>query len=225
MDHSIYTLKAGINRCYLLKGKNGMVLIDAGQPNSGKKFARQLNKLQLSPKDIRLIVLTHGDFDHAGSAKELKAMTGADVAIHKEDREMIERGIFSWAPGVTAWGKISRSVFYPLMRKMKISRLKPDIILDNDGMFLDTYGLNGKIIHTPGHTTGSISVLLETGDAFVGCMAHNFFLFTLKPRLPIYARDIDQLKQSWKTIIHLGAATIYPGHGNPFDVQKMMKYL
>lgn len=225
MEHSVYVMKFGINTCYLIRGTSGIVMIDAGPPRNEKKFSRYLESFKISPRDIALIVLTHGDFDHAGSAGDLRALTEAAVVIHREDSDIIEHGIFNWPHGVTAWGKISRAMLIPLLRKMKLSKLKADVILGDEGMSLDPYGIAGKVIHTPGHTPGSISVILDTGEAFVGCLAHNFFLFTTKPKLPIYAQDIEQIKESWKTVIQLGATTIYPGHGNSFDVQKIRKYI
>jgi glyoxylase-like metal-dependent hydrolase (beta-lactamase superfamily II) len=70
-----------------------------------------------------------------------------------------------------------------------------------------------------------VSVLLNSGDAFVGCMAHNGFPFTFHPVLPIYAEDIAEIKKSWDILIEKGAKMIYPGHGNPFPVERILKYL
>jgi len=47
----------------------------------------------------------------------------------------------------------------------------------------------------------------------------------LKPKLPIYAKDIEQLKKSWKVVMDQGATKIYPGHGKPFPPEKILKYL
>lgn len=225
MNHSIHTIKTGINRCYLVRGSNGAVLIDAGQPNSEKRFMKAMERIGMAPEELKLIILTHGDFDHSGSAKALRTLTGAKVAIHEKDSDIVEKGTFNWPPGRTVWGKISRAMFSPLMRKMKLQAFTPDLVLGDADHSLEPYGIHGKVIFTPGHTPGSVSMVLDSGEAFVGCLAHNFFLFTLRPRLPIYAQDIRTLKQSWKKVVDLGAGTIFPGHGNPFNVQKIMKYL
>jgi glyoxylase-like metal-dependent hydrolase (beta-lactamase superfamily II) len=86
-------------------------------------------------------------------------------------------------------------------------------------------GADGHIIYTPGHTDGSVSVLLDSGEAFVGCLIHNRAPFVFKPGLPIYAKDILQLKLSLKMVIDRGAKILYPGHGNPVPVQKILKYI
>jgi hypothetical protein len=56
-------------------------------------------------------------------------------------------------------------------------------------------------------------------------MAHNGFPFTFHPVLPIYAEDIAEIKKSWDVLIEKGAKMIYPGHGNPFPVERILKYL
>ncbi|MBA4323163.1 MAG: hypothetical protein C0408_10140, partial [Odoribacter sp.] len=109
----------------------------------------------------------------------------------------------------------------------KIPFAKPtaDILLGEDEMSLTDFGVDGKIIHTPGHTPGSISVLLKTGEAFVGCMAHNGLPFRFSPGLPIYAQDINKVKESWKMLIARGARIIFPGHGSNFPVEIIKKKL
>lgn len=98
-------------------------------------------------------------------------------------------------------------------------------MLDDHGLSLKEFGIPGKILYTPGHTYGSVSVLLETGDAFIGCLAHNKAPFVLRPRLPIYAKNIELLKKSWHTLLDQGVTTIYPGHGKPFPVERILPYL
>ncbi len=112
-----------------------------------------------------------------------------------------------------------------LEKKLTLPPAKVDMVLDDQGLSLKEYGIDGKVIYTPGHTDGSISLVLESGEAFVGCMAHNRAPFVLRPKLPIYAKDIEQIKESWKVIMDQGASKIYPGHGKPFPLEKILKYL
>ncbi len=220
MKPRIYTLRLGINRCYIIKGKHA-IMVDGGPPNSINNFLKQLAATGIEPKEIRMIVLTHGDFDHTGSAKAIKEATGAKVAIHENDCKLLEEGRFNWPPGVTLWGVSSRFVVKPFVKLIKIHTLKPDIILNDEDYPIDEYIPGGKIIHTPGHTSGSVSILLQTGEAFVGCMAHNGFPFRSSPGLPIFAEDIEQIKDNWNNLLKRGAKMIYPGHGNPFTIDKM----
>lgn len=201
-------------------------MIDAGSFNNVGDFSKVLLKHKMKAEEIKLIILTHGDFDHVGGAKELKELTGADVAIHEQDRQNLEEGIFHWPKGVTRWGRISMAMFKPLLKnKMAFPRLKADLVLGNNDQSLSEFGIDGKIIFTPGHTHGSVSILLDSGEAFVGCLIHNKAPFVFKPSLPIYAMDISLLKESLKMMIDRGAKILYPGHGKPVPVQNILKYL
>lgn len=225
MAIQIIDIKFGINTCYVIKEK-GVIMVDGGPPRMKKTFLKQLKKSSIDPEDIKLIVLTHGHFDHVGSAKELKEITGAKIAIHEKDRLDLETGIMHWPKGVTTWGKISSSLFKHLLKnKMAFPTVKPDIVLGDYGLLLNEYGISGKIVYTPGHTLGSVSVLLDSGELFAGCLAHNKLPLTTHPALPIYAHNIDLVKESWKKVIKAGAKMIFPGHGKPFSIEIIKKYI
>ena len=221
----IIPFKSSINTCYILKDE-GAVLIDGAWPGAAKSFSKLLSDSKIKPEEIQLIILTHGDFDHVGGAREIKELTGAKIVMHEKDSQNLEKGIFHWPEGVTLWGKISRAMMLPFVKmKGKFPPVKVDILLDDKGLSLKEYGIPGEIVYTPGHTFGSISVMLESGDAFVGCLAQNRAPFVFKPKLPIYAKDLGLLKESWVKVISMGANTIYPGHGKPFPLEKITKYL
>lgn len=225
MSAKIFNIKFGINTCYVIKEK-GTIMIDGGPPKMRGIFLKKMTDYSVDPEEIQLIVLTHGDFDHVGSAKEIKEITGAKIAIHEKDRMNLEQGLFNWPKGVTNWGKISRSMFMPLIKnKMTFPGAKADIILDDSDVLLNKYGIAGRIIYTPGHTLGSISVLLDSGEVFAGCLAHNRLPFTLHPALPIYAENLNLIKESWRKLIDEGAQMVFPGHGKPFSVEIIKKYL
>jgi glyoxylase-like metal-dependent hydrolase (beta-lactamase superfamily II) len=225
MNQQIFILKFDFNRCYILRGKQ-TIMIDGGPPGKKASFVKQLKKFGIEPHEIKLIILTHGDFDHVGSAKDFKEVTGAHLAIHEKDRKNLEEGIFHWPPGVTKWGKMSRLFLKPFIEKTnQFAGVKPDIVFTDNDFQLNDFGIDGKVIYTPGHTPGSVSVVLSNGDVFAGCMAQNSFPFTLRPQFQIYATDIEQLKKSWKKLFYNGARKIWPGHGNPFPVEKIMPLL
>lgn len=226
MAHKIIPFQSGMNTCYIIQGIRGSILVDGAWPGASSSFSRLLAKHRIKPEEIKLIVLTHGDFDHVGGTKELKKLTGADIAIHENDRKNLEEGIFHWPEGVTTWGRLSRSMFKPfLMKKGGFPAVKADLVLGDNDQSLEEFGINGKIVYTPGHTYGSVSVLLDSGEAFIGCLAHNKAPFVLRPSLPIYAKDISLLKKSLKKVIERGAITLYPGHGKPIPAERMLKYL
>jgi glyoxylase-like metal-dependent hydrolase (beta-lactamase superfamily II) len=138
---------------------------------------------------------------------------------------MFENGDVVWPSAVTNWGRVTRSIIKPLTPLFRFQGDKVDVVLGNEGLSLEKYGIPGKVIHTPGHTLGSVSVLLETGDAFVGCMTHNGIPFRIKPGLPIFAEDLPKLRDSWRSLLEQGAETIYPAHGDSFSAGVILKAL
>ncbi len=225
MSTQILPFHSGINTCYLIR-QQGTILVDGAWSRSSRSFSKFLQSHRIEPEELKLVVLTHGDFDHVGGANDIKALTGARIAIHKNDRSCLEEGIYHWPRGATPWGKISRAMFKPMITSFAgFPPVTADVILEDEEHDLSEYGIEGRIIHTPGHTSGHVSVILDSGDAFIGCLAHNRLPFTMKPSPPIYADDIEQLKISWKKVIDLGAKNCYPSHGKPFPVEKILPYL
>lgn len=90
---------------------------------------------------------------------------------------------------------------------------------------LADYGIQGRIIPTPGHSPGSVSVLLDSGDVFVGDLAMNNPPLRFSPGLPIFAEDFDQVKKSWEKLLDMGAKTVHPAHGKSFPVEVIRREL
>ena len=98
-------------------------------------------------------------------------------------------------------------------------------MLEDEEYPLESYGIHGKVIYTPGHSSGSISLLLDTGDAFVGDLAMNVFPTRIGPGMPIFAENVNALKESWRLLLSSGAKQIYPAHGKPFNADVLEKLL
>ena len=219
---NIQTIKVGIDNCYIIKD-NSTIVVDGGMPGYFRKFKSGLKHKDINPKDIEAIILTHCHWDHIGCTKKIKNITGAKVIVHKDEKHRLENGEVFMPPGVTRWGKIFGSFLNLWIKRVKILPCKTDIVIDDD-YSLKKFGINGKIVHTPGHSPGSISVVLDSGEAFVGDLAMNGPPLTLKPNLPIFSENaISVVKESWMKLIDMGVKTIYPAHGSPFPVEIIIK--
>lgn len=225
MGVTIHQIHLGLDRCYVIQDQ-GAIMIDGGFPGKASAFRKAIAQTPVEPGEIQLLVLTHGHFDHVGSAKEIGEITGARVAIHRAEKEWVERALMVLPPAVTTWGHVfgtAIKLVAPLLFRFPPAQV--DVVLGDEGLSLAEYGIQGRVVHTPGHSAGSVTVLLETGDAFVGCMAQNNLPFRLNPGLPIFAEDLETLKESWRLLLDQGARTIYPSHGNPFPADVMRKAL
>ncbi len=150
-------------------------MIDGGSPNKAEAFKQAIEKIQMNPQDIKLMVLTHGHFDHIGSAKEIKEITGAKIAMHLSDIDYIDKSKWTHMlpKGVGIWGSINSALTHVAIPFINFPPFEVDIVIRDEGMPLTGFGIPGKVVYTPGHTAGSISVILDSGDAFIGCLAQN----------------------------------------------------
>jgi hydroxyacylglutathione hydrolase len=221
MSFTFQRIPLGICNSFLLRGER-TILIDGGAEGHIKTFQRAMQRLNIAPKEISLIVLTHGHWDHIGTLHPIQQVTGAQVAVHYKDQPWVESGRPEFPRGVTTYGKgmiwLSEKIIHP-----KLHPVKADIVMDDNGMSLQEYGIPAKVIYTPGHSMGHMSIIAESGEAFVGDMAMNAWFLRLTPGLPVLADDINMVVQSWKKILPLGIKQVYPAHGMDFPVAIMQK--
>jgi len=213
----------GMVQCFLLKGEK-TILIDAGMSGQMKGFQKGLTEAGVQLEDIDLILFTHGHFDHIGLAKEIVDRSDAQTAIHRLEKDWLESGKPPFPPGTTAWGKFLASSV-KLLPEMSVPGTKVDFALGDEGLSLGEYGIAGKVVYTPGHTLGSVSILLDDGTAIVGDLAMSAKIFRLNPGVPIFAEDTALVKESWRKLLDLGAKAIYPAHGKPFSAEVFRRQL
>ncbi len=221
MAFNFYRIPIGICNSFLLRGER-TILIDGGAWGGFPSFQRQLKTLGVDPQEIGLILLTHGHWDHISCLADIQKLTGAKIAIHARDQFMVETGEPPFPNGVTTYGKLmtwsARLLIHP-----HLSPLKVDTVIPDAGMSLREFGIPGEVIYTPGHSMGHVSILLDSGDAFVGDMAMNDWYLRLSPGLPVLGDDIELVVESWKKILPLGIKRIYPAHGMDFPVEIIQK--
>ena len=220
----ITPIALGFDTCYVLKA-SGVIAIDAGQPKKGGAFLAGLSRASIAPEEIQLILLTHAHWDHMGSAAELKAVTGAPLAVHEREVGWVEQGNPPLPPGVTAWGRVLMAMHRLFMPLITVPPARVDRALTDEVLPLADFGIPGVVVPTPGHSPGSVSVLLESGEAFVGDLAMNRMPLCMSPGLPIFADDLDEVIRSWHRLLELGVKTVYPAHGKPFPADVMRRIL
>ena len=224
MAVKIHAIPLGLDQCYILQD-DGAIMIDGGGPGKINKFKRALHEISMAPEYIQLIVITHGHWDHIGCASEIRTFTGAKIAMHRLDKERLEKPLKVMPPGVNAWGVLLEKTINLVLPFVYIPRATVDLVIRDEGLSLAEYGIPGRVIYTPGHSPGSVSVLLDSGEAFVGDMAMNRFPLRYGANFPVFAENFSQLKESWRMLLNMGARTIYPAHGTPFPSEIIRKAL
>ena len=223
MVSRVHAVPLGLSQAYLLESDAGVVLVDAGSPHQERVILRHLRALRsadASPLKLQLIFITHAHLDHYGSAAALRRLTGAPVAIHRADAEAMARGETRLG-SAQGRGKLM-SVLLPLVELcLRPEPVKPDLLLE-DGDDLADYGLEARVIHTPGHTLGSSCLIVEERLGFVGDLLSN----TGRPHLQsLYAEDWSLLRQSYVRLQGTELETVYPGHGRRPVSGKALQHL
>ena len=133
---------------------------------------------------------------------------------------IVKEGEKVFPAGLNNWGRFMAFVWRPMFSFINYTGVEPDIILEDDFQLMK-FGIRGRVIHTPGHTAGSVSILLAGGDAIVGDLAMNGFPMRRGAGMPIFGNSESEIKQSWKKLLDAGASFIYPGHGDPFPADQL----
>jgi hydroxyacylglutathione hydrolase len=175
-------------------------LLDAPKPvliDVGMNASYVIDRISdiIEPNDIETIVLTHAHYDHWGGVEEVKQATGAKIAIHKADAVLLQDDVSNVA---SMFGK--RAV------------LKADTLL-NQADYIELGEGNGlEVIHTPGHTPGSICLYhAESKSLFSGDTVFTGGSFG---RTDLTGGSMVQLIESLKYLSGLEVGTMYPGHGD-----------
>jgi hydroxyacylglutathione hydrolase len=217
MDKSqIIQLHVGFSSPVVIQSGDHSVLIDTGVHGKMPEMLRQFKLFGIKPENIKLIILTHVHYDHAGNLEELKTLTGAKVVVNQREADYLRRGLMPIPRGTNVFFKIIVGLGDMLMPGYACPRpFEADILVD-ERMDLRPWGLDATIIHTPGHTIGSQSVL--AGDALIA--GDCFFNIRRRMVFPPFADDEVKLLETWRKLFEMGVKTIYPGHGLKFSVEK-----
>jgi hydroxyacylglutathione hydrolase len=207
---------------FLLYNREAVVLVDTGQAGNEDKFLEAMSDLQKPLEDLRLIILTHTHFDHAGGARKIRALTGAPLVVHSSEAGFLQQGRTPFPRGTRWKGKLLIALSKVLARRLSAyPPVEPDLLVE-DALSLSDYGIPGEVIHTAGHTAGSLSVLLESGEAIVG---DNVFNISPKTYYPPFANDRAGVLQSWERYINSGVKTLLPAHGRRVKIEALVREL
>jgi hydroxyacylglutathione hydrolase len=209
---------------YLLIGRRP-ILVDCGMPSSGDRIWNGVTEAGVDPTDLEMIIVTHGHVDHFGAATELQARTGTPVAAHEADLPTYLAGHSDRTKRqpIGVFGHIFTRTPPP----NEMTRpLQPDLVLTGE-YNLNDHGVDARIIHTPGHTPGSVSVLLDQGDLIAGDMLTGGFLGLLqyRPSNPPFHDDPEQALDSLQTALSLRPHTLHIGHGGPMPAATVQRWL
>ncbi len=207
-------VRVGFVNVFLIDaGSDGLILIDAGSPGAASSILEAIGTLHRAPEDVRLILVTHGHPDHAGSLAALKEATGAEVAMHPADANLVQRGHcfrkpFSASPGMINW------LIYRTIIAGAPQQIEP-VVVDRWIGEGDSFPFAGSIrtIHTPGHTVGHLCFLWEVDDGLL--LAGDACMSIPRLRGSVAYEDRRQGMRSLARLAQLPFKAAVFGHGEP----------
>ena len=169
-----------------------LVLIDCGAGRSYPMLVDTIKALGLDPQRLHTLVLTHCHIDHIGAANNFRGDWGCRIAAHELDARAIEEGDVSMT-GADLYG-------------IQLPPTRVDQILEGREARLDFEGGSLQVIHTPGHTPGSISLYVDRGvRVLFGQDIHG-------PFMARFGSDVNRWRISMEELLKLDADILCEGH-------------
>jgi hydroxyacylglutathione hydrolase len=206
--YQIFQILSGRSNVFLLTNGKTNFLIDTSSGRLWNKLQKQLSKAGVG--HINYLILTHTHFDHAANANKIKEKYGASVIVHKNEADYLAQGENVIPQGTTlltrALVKLAGKWF---LKKLRYERCRFDILVDGI-LDLKAMGIEACIMHTPGHTSGSVSVIVEDEIALVGDAMFGVFRGSV---FPPYAENAGLMIQSWGKLLLTNCRLFIPSHG------------
>ena len=194
--NTVKEIMYGNTKCYLINNK---IMVDTDWAGTLQKFFRCIKEKYLEIKDIKYLFITHFHPDHMGIAQEL-AELGIKIVVFEEQKEYIH-----WSDNIFA--KEKNTAF----KSIDEDNVQVISCLDSRN-FLESTGVFGEVLYTPGHSEDSISVILDNGIAIVG---------DLPPLYTVPAYNDEKLEHSWNNILSNNLHSIYYGHAASDSIENI----
>jgi hydroxyacylglutathione hydrolase len=212
---AIYTLTPARCNIYVVSCHSRTILIDTGIFFDRGRIEQALARKGIVPEAV---VLTHTHFDHAGNAGWLAGEYGAEIIVQEAESDSLARGDSPIPSGTYTLTKGIVSIGRKIAPAFKYDPCTADHIF-TDTFDLNRYGINGYVLHTPGHSPGGATAVIDdiyavAGDSIIGTIPGSPF--------PPFADDVEELMRSWKNLLGTGCQTFLPGHGRPVSREQLL---
>jgi ribonuclease/clavin/mitogillin len=180
---------------WVVSAGTSRLLVDLGWPGRVGELVANLKRMDIPLREIRYGLATHFHLDHAGAAQDLKQL-GIPLLVVREQLYAIP---------------LMKQHVKPADNYTEITTHDNLIIeIAESRAFLARLGIPGEIIHTPGHSDDSVTLVLDDGAAFTG---------DLTMEMMVGPEDPAVVRRSWQSLRDRGVTTIYAGHGRPYPLR------
>jgi glyoxylase-like metal-dependent hydrolase (beta-lactamase superfamily II) len=227
-DH--HTLSFSATNYYLLECDGGLLLVDAGWAGKYKRFRRELHRLDLDVRCIRFVMVTHHHHDHVALIPSIRKDADCRLIVHRDEIGYMRAGT-THTENTKQYNiglRLLDRLISPFVKHAydPIELNENDVVVGGDDYDIsDLTGIQGRVVHTPGHSRGSISLVLADGRSFVGDVAMNMLRVFGHGYRPIEAESYSDVYDSWARLLDAGTRHVYPSHGRSFSADRLGKLL
>ena len=206
MKYTITRIKGGTDNCYIVSKDKDAILFDTASGNNLQQV-----KDECSRYNMKLIVLSHPHFDHAENADELSKYFNIPVAYNEQDDNIFDDYQSQPLKSYGIVGFVVLKMSLKVLAETKVTRPGNRFFV-KEGDTLGDYGFPDiKVVELPGHSRGSIGLLVSDDAFLVGDALDNW----IKPGVGHLYTDLESLKKTCEKIRTYGNRTYYYGHGKP----------
>jgi metallo-beta-lactamase class B len=203
---NIYYVGSNMISSFLIATSAGHILLDTGPVEMLPQVMENIQKLGFKPRDVKLLLNSHGHFDHCGGFAEFKRRTGATVVTSKLEGELMARG----GKGDFYWGD-----------DLAYEPVKPDRIVA-DGQSVELAGVSLTAHLTPGHTKGCTSWSMRVDEAskdydvlFLCGLTASLYKLTSNDEYP---NIVEDERETFRKLRGMRADVLLASHGFYFDL-------
>jgi hydroxyacylglutathione hydrolase len=208
-------------RAFIVTGETPF-LVDTGIAGTGPAMLGRLAELSIAPSDIALIVITHAHPDHAGSAADLQAATGAPILAQRIDAQSLALGEAEPVIGRTAVAKVFAEQIAARRAGAgggpAYAPVTASTVVDDEAG-LGEFGVDARVVYTPGHTAGGLTVMLGNGEAITGDLIGSE---DGHPALAGFATDEAAMRDSIARVLELKPTIVHTCHDGSFTLAELV---
>lgn len=221
MQPTVIPIPLGFVFAFLVRGEKD-ILVDAGAEGASARLISALRSLGVDPASLSLVLITHGHPDHFGGLPGLLPRLRCPVAIHELDAEALRSGRSSAGTPVGTFARILMRAAAAMMARATPSQ--PSITFSGS-LDLRPYGIEGSAEHTPGHTPGSVSLILSNGEAIIADLLRGSMRAAAQPRWPLVADDLTEVRRSVARVLDQRPRKLWTSHGGPLAADAIRAFL
>jgi len=219
---TIYQMLSGRSNSYLISTPDFNILVDTGKSSAYKKLLSRISLLKLKTNHIDFLILTHTHFDHCQNAAAIKEKYQCKIMLSEKEYKFIRQGFTPLPEGTNLFTKIISEIGNHILWKSCSYKPFAGDVLIKDSFDFKKLSSDIRIIKTEGHSSGSISIIVDNeiaivGDAMFGVFRNSVF--------PPFADNPNELIKSWSILLNTDCERFLPGHGGFITRNTILKEL